>query len=226
MINVQGFVNELGLSLKDLRKVLDPEMEQLPEHKKAALLEIFDEDIPTSTRFIAGGIAKMNQLLVGILKISRLGRQELNISVVDTQRVVSDNIDAIKYQTDQARAEFQVQFLPQVVTDSDLLAQVFANLLSNAVKYLDPSRPGKIEIGADDQGSYVRFFVKDNGLGIPEKDQTKIFEMFRRGSNHGVEGEGVGLNYVKSAVKWLGGSLSVESTAGQGSVFSFTLPKG
>jgi signal transduction histidine kinase len=226
MINVQGFVNELGLSLKDLRQVLDSEMERLPEPKKAALLEILDEDIPASTRFITGGVAKMNQLLAGILKISRLGRQELSLSIVDTQRVVADNIEAIKYQSDQAGAEFRVQPLPQVVTDPYLLAQIFANLLSNAVKYLDPNRPGRIEIGGDDQDGYIRFFVKDNGLGIPEKDQTRIFEMFRRGSNHTVEGEGVGLNYVKSAIKRLGGTLTVETTAGQGSVFSFTLPKG
>jgi len=225
MINVQGFVNELGLSLNDLRKLLDAEMEHMPEYKKAALLEILDEDIPTSTRFITGGVAKMNQLLAGILKISRLGRQELNISVVDTQRLVNDNIEAIKYQSDQAGAEFHVQPLPQVQADPYLLAQIFANLLSNAVKYLDPKRPGKIEIWAEDQGDHFRFSVRDNGLGISEKDQKKVFEMFRRGSNHAVEGEGVGLNYVKSAIKRLGGTISLESVAGQGSVFSFTLPK-
>lgn len=225
MINVQGFVNELGLSLEDLRKILDSEMEQLPEHKKAVLLEILNEDIPTSTRFITGGVAKMNQLLAGILKISRLGRQELNISLVDTQRLVTDNIEAIKYQSDQARAEFQVQPLPQVQADPYLMAQIFANLLSNAVKYLDPNRPGKIEIWADDQGDHFRFFVKDNGLGISENDQKKVFDMFRRGSNHAVDGEGVGLNYVKSAIKRLGGTISLESNVGQGSVFSFMLPK-
>lgn len=225
MINVQGFVNELGLSLDDLRKALDAELEHLPEHKKAALLEILDEDIPTSTRFIAGGVAKMNQLLAGILKISRLGRQELNIGAVDTQRLVDDNIEAIKYQSDQAGAEFLVQPLPQVEADPYLLAQIFANLLSNAVKYLEPKRAGKIEIWADDQGDHFRFFVKDNGLGVSKKDQKNIFDMFRRGSNHAVEGEGVGLNYVKSAIKRLGGTISVESVAGQGSVFSFTVPK-
>ncbi len=225
MINVQGFVNELGLSLDDLRKVLEAELEHLPEPKKNAVLEILDQDIPASTRFITGGVAKMNQLLAGILKISRLGRQELNIGVVDTQRLVDDNIEAIKYQSDRAGAEFQVQPLPQIEADPYLLAQIFANLLSNAVKYLAPNRAGKIEIWADDQGDQFSFFIKDNGLGVSEKDQKKIFEMFRRGSNHAVEGEGVGLNYVKSAIKRLGGTLSLESVAGQGSVFSFTLPK-
>lgn len=225
MINVQGFVNELILSLADLRKNMETVMELLPEHKKAALLEILDDDIPASTRFITGGITKMNQLLAGILKVSRVGRQELNITAVDTQRLVSDNIEAIKYQSDQAKAEFQVQPLPQVETDSYLLAQIFANLLSNAVKYLDPERPGRIEIWATDHSNHFRFFVRDNGLGISEQDQKKVFDMFRRGSNHAVEGEGVGLNYVKSAVKRLGGTISLKSAAGQGSVFSFTLPK-
>jgi signal transduction histidine kinase len=115
--------------------------------------------------------------------------------------------------------------LPQVETDPYLLAQIFANLLSNAVKYLDPGRPGKIELWADHQDDRIEFFIKDNGLGIPEKDQKKIFEMFRRGSNHALEGEGVGLNYIKSAVKRLGGTIAVQSTVGQGSLFSFTLPK-
>lgn len=225
MINVQGFVNELGFSLNDLRKMLDAEIEHMPEQKKTALLEILDEDIPTSTRFITGGVAKMNQLLAGILKISRLGRQELNIVMVDTQHLVNDNIEAIKYQSDQAGAEFKVSPLPQVEADPYLLAQIFANLLSNAVKYLDPNRPGKIELWADQQDDRVEFFIRDNGLGISEKDHKKIFEMFRRGSNHNVEGEGVGLNYVKSAVKRLGGTMSMKSKAGLGSLFSFTLPK-
>lgn len=225
MINVQGFVNELGLSLKDLRKELDAVMELMPEHKKAVLLEILDDDIPSSTRFITGGVAKMNQLLAGILKISRLGRQELNICMVDTQRLVNDDIVAIKYQSDRAKAEFQVQPLPQVQADPYLLAQIFANLLSNAIKYSDPKRPGKIEIWAADQGDHFMFFVRDNGLGISEQDQKKVFEMFRRGSNHAVEGEGVGLNYVKSAIKRLGGTISLKSAVGRGSVFSFTLPK-
>ncbi|MGZ8182072.1 MAG: ATP-binding protein [Methylobacter sp.] len=226
IINVQGFVNELGLSLEELRKILDAELAHIPEHKKSALLEILDDDIPTSTRFITGGVAKMNQLLSGILKISRLGRQELNIGPVDSQRLAIDNIEAIKYQSDRAKAKFQVRPLPQVEADPYLLSQIFANLLSNAVKYLDPDRPGQIELWADVEGDYFRFFVKDNGLGISEKDQKKVFEMFRRGSNHNVEGEGVGLNYVKSAVKRLGGTIAMESNAGQGSVFSFTLPKG
>ncbi|TRW95026.1 sensor histidine kinase [Candidatus Methylobacter oryzae] len=225
IINVQGFVNELGLSLEDLRKLLDTEMAPMPGHKKAALLNILNEDIPTSTRFITGGVAKMNQLLAGILKISRLGRQELNIGIVDTQRLVNDNIEAIKYQSTQAGAKIQVEPLPQVEADPDLLSQIFANLLSNAIKYLDPKRPGRIQIWADDQGDHFRFFVKDNGLGIPEKDQKRIFEMFRRGSNHKLEGEGIGLNYIKSAIKRLNGAIALESIAGQGSVFSFTLPK-
>ncbi|MGZ5052223.1 MAG: sensor histidine kinase [Methylobacter sp.] len=225
IINIQGFVNELGLSLEDLRKVLNTVMELIPEQKQAAILEILDEDIPTSARFITGGVAKMNQLLAGILTISRLGRQELNISTVDTQTLVNENIAAIKYQSEQAKAEIHVQPLPQVETDPYLLAQIFGNLLSNAVKYLDPQRPGLIEIWASDQHDHFRFFVRDNGLGISEKDQKKVFEMFRRGSNHSVEGEGVGLNYVKSAVKRLGGTMSMKSKAGLGSLFSFTLPK-
>jgi signal transduction histidine kinase len=225
MINVQGFTNELSLNLNDLRALLDTISEQIPEQRKTALLAILDQDIPTSIHFITGGIAKMNQLLAGILKISRLGRQELNICMVDCRRLVNDNIEAIKYQSNQAKAEFLVKPLPQIEADPYLLAQIFANLLSNAVKYLDPNRPGKIEIWAEPQDGQVRFFVKDNGLGISKKERAKVFEMFRRGSNHALEGEGIGLNYVKSAIRRLGGSITLKSVDGQGSVFCFTLPE-
>lgn len=224
MINIQGFASELSMTLDELRSVLNLVMEDIPEHNRKVILDILDEEIPSCTHFISGGVAKMNQLLTAILNISRVGRQEISITEVNVQKLVEDNITAIQYQSNQANAVFEVKSLPMIKTDNYLLIQVFANLLSNAVKYLDAERPGKIEIWAEKQSDFYCFFVRDNGLGIAEKDQSKVFDMFRRGSNHVVEGEGVGLNYVKSALKRLGGTIELESTVGRGSVFSFILP--
>ena len=82
----------------------------------------------------------------------------------------------------QSKAEVQVGQLPPCWSDP-AVEQVFANLLGNAVNYLDPSRPGRIEVGCLDDGSnpgFHTYYVKDNGQGIPEAFQAKVFIAFQR----------------------------------------------
>jgi signal transduction histidine kinase len=104
------------------------------------------------------------------------------------------------------------------------LTHLFQNLLSNALKYRSERAP-EISIGAVQDGCFWRFFVKDNGIGIPDEFRTEVFGIFKR--LHGREayaGTGIGLAICQRVVESLGGQIWVESEEGRGSTFFFTLP--
>jgi len=119
------------------------------------------------------------------------------------------------------------------VNSSDLIAsksalkQVLLNLITNAIKYNDKDVI-EIEVGVDDAVDHYSFYVKDNGAGIEPEHTQRIFEIFEIvgvKDRHGNRGSGVGLATVKKLVDRLGGKVSVHSSLGEGSTFTFTIKK-
>ncbi|XGV95185.1 MAG: sensor histidine kinase [Leptolyngbya sp. BL-A-14] len=129
------------------------------------------------------------------------------------------------FQTAQTVCDFRPD-LPFVWGDRWQVSQVLVNLLSNAIKYSPEGTP--IELGAAiEPSSWVTVWVRDYGLGIPAADQPYLFERFYRVQHHDrstIKGTGLGLSLCKLLVENQGGQLHVESTHGEGSCFSFTLP--
>jgi len=114
-----------------------------------------------------------------------------------------------------------------VRADPGRLDQVLINLLDNAIKY--SGQGGKVSVQAGEEGELVKVSVTDSGIGIPQKDLPRLFERFYRvdeARSREKGGTGLGLSIVKHIVQAHGGSVSVQSTPGVGSVFTFTLPKG
>jgi PAS domain S-box-containing protein len=111
-----------------------------------------------------------------------------------------------------------------IKTDIDKIYTILTNLIKNAIKF---TNDGSIEFGYEKKGEYLEFFVKDTGVGIPQKQQQIIFERFRQGSDsfdRMYEGSGLGLSISKSYVEMLGGKIWVESEERKGSIFYFTIP--
>jgi signal transduction histidine kinase/CheY-like chemotaxis protein len=111
-----------------------------------------------------------------------------------------------------------------IKTDNEKVYAILTNLVKNAIKF---TYEGSIEFGYEKKGEYLEFFVKDTGVGIPQKQQQLIFERFRQGDelhSRGYEGSGLGLSISKSYVEMLGGEIWVESEEGIGSTFYFTIP--
>ena len=116
--------------------------------------------------------------------------------------------------------------LPKVLADDKRLAQVFLNLLDNAVKYTPEG--GFIKVGMSVNDQAVHIDVADTGIGIPEKDIPRIFERFYRvdkARSRDLGGTGLGLSIVKHIVLAHQAQVSVRSEVGQGSVFSFFIPR-
>ncbi|WP_170937216.1 sensor histidine kinase [Rhodomicrobium vannielii] len=188
---------------------------------KAALEEDFTEAIG----FIKASITKMDRLINAVLTISREGNRSLKPERVDMNDLFQTIRSAIAHQAQEAEADIALEPLPSIVSDRLALEQIFSNLVDNALKYLRDDEKGRIRVTSAAHGGKVTFEVKDNGRGIAPRDQGRIFELFRRAGTQDKPGEGMGLAHVRALVRRLGGSISVHSTPGEGSVFSVTLPR-
>jgi two-component system sensor histidine kinase KdpD len=113
--------------------------------------------------------------------------------------------------------------LPRVLVDADMIRRVLINLLENASKYTPAEN--EITAGAELDGEWVRFWVRDYGLGIPIEEQGRIFDKYTRVKRQGSpRGFGVGLAFCRLAVEAHNGDIRVESEVGKGSKFILTLP--
>jgi two-component system phosphate regulon sensor histidine kinase PhoR len=143
--------------------------------------------------------------------------------------IVSDVIDSLKPLANRKSVLFHVDAsmarLPAVSCDKKQIKQVLTNLLQNAVKYNKDG--GRITIDAEQQDAHVTLFIRDTGAGIPAADLPRIFERFYRvdkARSREMGGTGLGLAIVKHIIEAHGGTVSVESTLGEGSTFRFNLP--
>lgn len=150
---------------------------------------------------------------------------------VDVDAVVRQSLRQLQYQVEAKRIEVSVGPLPSVFADTQKMRHIFDNLLNNACKYVGDKKPARIEVGGEANGTTVRFFVRDNGVGMDERQQARIFQLYHRGPAQEVEGavqegHGVGLAIVKRIVERYGGTIIVRSGAREGATFEVTLPRG
>ena len=170
-------------------------------------------------------------LINDILDLSKVeaGRLELQPQFVSVHRLVDSLQRTFTPLAGEKKLAFEVQVQPDaptsMVTDNLRVEQILKNLLSNAIKFTEK---GAVTISVQSRpDDRVAFAVKDSGIGIPEGQQDIIFEAFRQADgtiNRRYGGTGLGLSISRELARLLGGTISVESTAGQGSTFTLTLP--
>ena len=226
LVNVMGYTAEL----EQAGKTIDLQMTKVetlaPDLIESDAITAAREDIPEAVGFIRASTEKMDRLINAILKLSREGRRTLTPETLDMTAMVRRIADSVAHQLDQADAEIFVADLPELESDRLSVEQVIGNLIDNAVKYLDPKRPGHIEVrGRDLPGGWVQYEIVDNGRGISDRDHERIFELFRRSGRQDRPGEGLGLAFVRNSVRRLGGEIAVESVLGEGSTFRLKFPK-
>jgi chemotaxis family two-component system sensor kinase Cph1 len=222
LVNVQGFGKQLNRACDTIRATLAAANGGVVPADK--LQQPLDVAIPQALRFINAGVSKMESLLAGLLRYSRLGRVALTIKPINMNGLLADIIAAMKFQLDEAGAEVRVEPLPTCVADSIQTSQVFANLLDNALKYRDPSRPLRVVVRGGLRDGQAVYEVADNGVGIASEHQAKVFEIFHRLNPDSTIGEGLGLTIAQRVLERQKGRIWVESRAGEGSTFFVALP--
>ncbi len=218
LVNIMGFTSEL----ETLRKEL---FEKLGNADSLDGSETLSKDFDEAFGFIKSSIARMDRLIGAILKISREGNRPLNPEAIDTKALVAGLLDGVAHQIREKEADTIIGSLPPILTDRLALEQIFSNLIENAIKFLKPGVKGEIKIEGYSRPGENVYSVSDNGRGIDPKDHQRIFELFRRAGSQDVPGEGMGLAYVTALVRRLGGTITLESELGRGSVFRITLPR-
>ena len=222
LVNLKGFSSEMRYSIDELKPLI--EKASLPESDMKKMKEIVEKELPDSLHYIHSSVEKMDKLTNAILELSRLGRRKMEIETLDTKILVDRILDTFHHTINTKGVKVTVLPLPQVMSDRLSLEQVFSNVIDNAIKYLDPERPGVIEIGAVKNYRETKFWVKDNGRGIAATDNQKIFEIYRRaGNTEEIPGEGMGMAYVRTTLRRLGGQIWCTSAPNLGTTFYFTI---
>lgn len=176
-------------------------------------------------RRISSEANRMALMVTQILDATRIeeGRMVLNRSACDLDSLVRMTVETYFAVLNQNHNRLVIRIpleLPKVDADSSRLQRVFVNLISNALKH---THDGTILIKAEEDGAYVRVTVKDTGCGISEEDLPHIWERYYKG-RHSETGTGLGLYICKFIVESHDGTIDVESEAGKGTAFCFTLP--
>jgi PAS domain S-box-containing protein len=179
----------------------------------------------TYVKQIAQGLERMSDLVEGVLAHAQVGRTAIGSSeAVPAQDALDIAIDNLRQHIETSGASISHDALPDVRIESQPLNQLFQNLLSNAIKYRRPGTPPVIRVGASRQGAMWLFSVADNGMGIEREWFERIFQPMQRAHGSHIAGSGIGLATCKKIVTRAGGSIWVDSKAGSGSTFYFTLP--
>lgn len=224
MVNLKGFSQELSLSLNELREMLRDAKAELPAEVSAKAEEILEKDVPDAQRYIDSSVDRLERMVDVLLKLTRLGRRVLSFVSIDMNELVANTVQSYRHEIEKRGITVTVGPLPVISADRLAMEQIFGNLLDNAIKYQQDGRPGEIKIYCTPTDDEYIFTVEDNGRGIAQEDHDKVFEIFRRSGSQDTPGEGMGLAYVRTLVRHMGGRIWCESTLGVGTRMIFTTP--
>jgi chemotaxis family two-component system sensor kinase Cph1 len=174
--------------------------------------------------YILEAVGRMERFLGDLVNYSQHMRQlEGPLVTVDPEGVLQGALLAFDAQLQKCGAEIQHDRFPKVQFDFASLGQIFQQLISNALLFRG-TEPPRVHISAVRSDDVTTFSFEDNGLGIDPRYHAQIFEPFRRLHGREYPGTGLGLAVCKRIVERHGGRIWVESQAGQGSTFRFTIP--
>lgn len=223
LVNIEGFTGEVRKSSQELSRLIG--QISCGKEIRQQINYLLEKDIPESIRFISAGTAKMDGLLSGLLRLSRIGTATIHIEPVQMNLLIQTVLGAMRFEIQRLGVEIRTENLPNCMGDAVLINQIFSNLIDNAIKYCKPDHPARIRITGIQQGDMVHYAVADDGIGIDPQHHGKIFEIFHQLNPSGSQGgQGLGLTIVRRILDRLDGRIWVESAPNAGSTFTVALP--
>jgi signal transduction histidine kinase len=197
---------------------------QLIEKKYSSVI---DEKGKEYIHFALTGADRMKRLIKEMLDFSRADKSILiDLEDVDTSEVLEDVKAGLGRAIEQSGAQLNYENMPFVKGVSAPIRQVFHNLINNAITYQPKDQQPTINISHQQDAHEIRIYVADNGIGIAEKDQKRVFDIFTRlHRREDYDGSGLGLSLSKKLMEKMGGSISLKSELGKGCEFCLHFPK-
>ncbi len=197
------------------------------ELKRSGRLEV-EQDVLIEA--IMSSSARLHSLVNDLLDLARVGSVEAVLEETDLGELVDRVLNDLSIRLAEKKVKVSLEgSFPKLFIVSRYIERVFTNLIDNSIKYTGDQPSPQLTIGTQDKGDHYLFFVRDNGIGIPQEFHERIFAIFQRvktSDTEKVEGSGLGLSFVKKIVELSGGMVWVESAGkGKGATFYFTLPK-
>ncbi len=211
--NLQGFLYAIAHDLRAPVRHISSFTEILEEDLGDNLS---DDDVNTLGHIKAASV-RLGLMIDGLLLLSRnrvhrTARQEVNLAhAVQHAYSVTEKLEGI-----ERKVELKLDHLPIIRSDQMLVGQVFNQLLSNALKFTRSTDPSIIRVTGNVLESGVEVVVADDGVGFDMAHAKRLFQLFQRLHNSGVEGTGMGLVIVKEVMSSLGGEVSIEASPGRG----------
>ena len=194
---------------------------QLLERRYA---EQLDGDARDFIDFAVDGTRRMQKMIEDLLAYSRVDSRGADFSRVDLNDALDDALANLAASIDETGARIQREEMPELAADRGQMVQLLQNLIGNAIKFRG-DEPPVVRISAEERDGAWVIAVEDNGIGIPEQQGDRIFAIFQRLHRpESYPGTGIGLSICRKIVERHGGSIHVESTAGEGSTFYVELP--
>jgi PAS domain S-box-containing protein len=219
--DLQQFAFVTSHDLQEPLRTITAYAQLLSRHCQGSL----DADGQEFLTFIVDGATRMQHLINDLLAFSRiLHEHERMPAEVDMEAVFAWVVMNLNRAIKESGARITHDPLPPVLANQQEMVQLVQNLASNAIKYRGPDPP-LIHVGVEEAAGEVRFSVRDNGIGIDPSYHEQIFGVFKRLHGKEVPGTGIGLALSKRIVEKHGGRIWVESEAGKGATFCFTLPR-
>ncbi len=182
-------------------------------------IEKFHNQIKKST-------LQLDKFIQDIVEYTRNRKQDINYEKINLKELVNGCVEKLDFMDNGGSIDKKICVDQKVDFFSDVkrIDIIFSNLISNAIKYLDNSKSNPfVKISCDCSNGQANIQVKDNGIGISEAHLPSIFNMFYRASS-GSKGSGIGLYIVKEIVEKLSGTISIDSTLGEGTTFDIVIP--
>jgi signal transduction histidine kinase len=213
--------------LKTPIAVLQLKLQQVELKQQASLCGTCEHAVPADYRGAARQIARLGHLVQGLLDVSRIVASEAKLEheEFDMCELARETVDRIGDLATRSRSRVVLRCAEPVrgVWDRLAMERVFGNLLSNALKF-SAEEPVEVRIAAE--GEHAVIEVEDHGIGIAPENVDRIFEQFERAvSSRHFGGLGLGLYVTRRLVEQHGGSISVASRPGMGSLFTVRLPR-
>lgn len=184
-----------------------------------------DDKASRYIHYAVDGAERMQILINDLLQYSRISTRGDTFRKIDMNDVVHMAVENLQNRIDRSGASFEIQELPLLSGDAGQLTRLFMNLISNALKFAREGIQPQIKINAEKEKRHWKFSVSDNGIGIDQKYEDKVFVIFQRlHSRDDYEGTGIGLAICKRIVERHGGKIWFDSENETGTTFFFTLP--